>query len=201
MNQSKTTTHSINPKPIDTSFQSQYSEHKKIINTASNTDHTQRIDSFLVGFLKWKLSLFPYSPNLSFCAEPRRSRRIHHPTENPRPPRGGTVQTVGEGRERALFRHPHPPWRVPSPRRRFSFAYENSRFCNSGRPSVQNDRRVRGEHWKRGCCNSGRTLITGKHGWTKKPSLDWRKTKHENLSKKVWFGNSPNMKLESSFWS
>ena len=75
------------------------------------TVHTAS-DFLLVGFLSPKTYTLPSTPHHSVILRgaERRSRRIHHPKNNPRPPgEGGPSQTMGEGRGRALSPTPHPP--------------------------------------------------------------------------------------------
>ena len=71
----------------------------------------------------------------------RTSNQCSSPTKERRP-----SQTVGKGQERASIPHASSALAGTfSKGRRISFAIQNSRFCNSGKPFVQNDIRVRNE--------------------------------------------------------
>ena len=60
------------------------------------------------------------------------------------------MQTVGNGQGRAFIPHPSSALAGTfSTGRRISFAIENIRFCNSDKPFVQNDIRVRDEFLKK----------------------------------------------------
>jgi len=90
------------------------------------------------------LSILIMPPCHSACNR-RRSRRIHHPKNNPRPPgEGGPSQTVGEGLTKTLSPNPHPPWRAPSPQGEgLPSLIETVDSATAGKPCVQNDIRVR----------------------------------------------------------
>ena len=74
------------------------------------TVHTAS-DFLLVGFLSPKTYTLQHPiPHCHSARSRRRSRRIHHPKNKPRPPgEGGPSQTVGEGRGKTLSHTPHPP--------------------------------------------------------------------------------------------
>ena len=120
MNQSKNNVPSINQKPIHIAP-----------------------DPFLVGMFGlsiWLVSLFRelslfavYFPPCHSARSRRRSRRIHFPTNNPRPPgEGGPSQTLVEGRGRALSPKLSIALTEPLPRKKVFFRFLKCGFCNSG---------------------------------------------------------------------
>ena len=101
--------------------------------------------SLLVGFSSQRTFTFHgMPPTLSFCAKPKAKSQNLSSKNNPRHSgEGGPLQTVGEGRGRALSPIPHPPWRAPYPQGggylSLSVTLDSA---TSGKDCVQNDRMV-----------------------------------------------------------
>ena len=85
----------------------------------------------MFGFSTWLVSLFRkfslfavYPPPCHSVRSRGRSRRIHHPSNYPRPlGEGGPSQTVGEGQTKALSPNSQSTRREPSPKKKFFFLF------------------------------------------------------------------------------
>ena len=119
-------------------FANQYStdeSRKNNVPGINTKTYTITPDSLFVGFSNPKHSIFTGClPPLSFCAKPKVKSQNPQTWMNSNTP--GEVRPsikIGDGRGRTLSQTPHLPCQASSSqRRRFSFDFWNSGFCNSG---------------------------------------------------------------------